>query len=95
MSCGGRVLGEGSGPEVASEAQIAGACFGLDGSAATCGLTIDSCQCGVAGNCVNGACAPKSCDPGYFLDGSGDCESVYWFSSVSNHTCYGSPPLLV
>jgi hypothetical protein len=96
-SCGGRVSGEKSGgPEVASEAEIAGGCGALDGSAPSCGYSTDSCQCGVAGSCENGACVPKSCDPGTYLDSAGECDSVYWFTpGTSYQTCYGCPPPLL
>ncbi len=94
-SCGGRVFGDSGATEVAGEAQIKGGCFGLNGSAGTCGYTSDTCQCGVAGECNNGACTPKSCETGEYLNSSGECDSIYWFEPLpSSQSCYGSPPLL-
>jgi hypothetical protein len=105
-SCGGRVAADTGG---ATEGDILGTCTQPTGGAASC---LDSCACGPAGFCglldqncqwstrnldsCAHACFAKTCGPDQYLDSSGNCDSLSWFTGhvPSGHTCYGAPPFL-
>jgi hypothetical protein len=92
-SCGGRVTADATGSVSAAEVRdIVGPCM-QEAGASICG---PSCECGPAGNCVNGACVAKTCGSDEYLDSSGNCDSVYWFAGrvPSGNGCYGAPPFL-
>jgi hypothetical protein len=112
-SCGGRLVGDETGStSAAAERDILGTCMrsstssffisrsAADGGGPSCAWDPagSECQCGPAGTCENGACVQITCDDGQYLDSSGQCHDIYWFSGnldlPSTNGCYGAPPFL-
>jgi hypothetical protein len=100
VSCGGHLTGEGTGStSAASQRDIMGPCLQQDGAVASCASPatgVPECQCGPAGFCNNGTCTAITCGDGLYLDKSGNCDDIYWFTGnlPSTGGCYGAPPFL-
>ena len=74
-------------------------CVLADGGLAQCDLSSPApeCQCPLPTACdQTNTCTLITCPPETYLDGSGNCLSIYWFTGKvpSSGSCYGSPPYL-